>query len=709
MKVLVVESRRRVGQSVQDVLRGDARENFEVVVASTLAESLEQAEKELFDVVLLDLMLPDAMGVEAVRRFVKGAPTLPVVILTDPDDGGTVLESFRYGAQDFVSQDDLEPGRLARTLRYAVERERLFRNLAEVTRRLAQELDEREKAEVRLRNSVRALRTLAACSRAVRESNGEDDLLETFCRIAVEEGGYRMVWVGEKGDGEGKPLLPVAVAGHHAGYLEAVRMTWEDSVPGRGPSGTAARTGQPSIVRRIDADPRFDPWRREALARGYRSVLALPLRVGQNVLGVFVVYSGDPNAFDDDEIHLLDRVSELLSNGLRTRRLAGALVEAEDRLRQSEKLSAVGQLAGGVAHDFNNLLQIILVQTEILLTSPGLPTASRQRLEDVLEAAERAADLTRQLLAFSRRQVLQPRVVELNAVVQGVTKMLERVLGEDVLMEIRLESNPWCVLVDPGQIEQVLLNLAINARDAMAGGGVLTVETKNVDLDETYSEVHGGLVPAGSYVMMALSDTGIGMDLKTRARIFEPFFTTKEKGKGTGLGLATVYGIVKQSGGYIWVYSEPGKGTSFKIYFPKSESAATKKVVGSKATAPGVGTVLLVEDDPRVRASVKDALQRIGYQVLEAQGPGEALFLAGEYREKIDLLLTDVVMPHMNGPELARRIRETIPQIRLLFMTGYTESAIVHQEVMKAKVPLIHKPFSHDDLAGKVLAVLRGE
>ena len=379
----------------------------------------------------------------------------------------------------------------------------------------------------------------------------------------------------------------------------------------------------------------------------------------------------------------------------------------EEQLRQSQRMESVGRLAGGIAHDFNNLLTVVTGYSELLLGQLAGDSPLRKDLEEIKRAGERAASLTQQLLAFSRRQVLQPKVLVLNEVVSRMEKMLRRLIGENV----ELRSNPgaelWSVKADPGQVEQVLVNLVVNARDAMPGGGKLVIETGNAILDEEYSRGHLPVQP-GHYVMLAVSDTGVGMDEKTMSRIFEPFFTTKESGKGTGLGLSTVYGIVKQSGGYIWAYSEPGKGSTFKVYFPRTEDRAEDQ---PKATPPvedlrGGNTVLVVEDEESIRKFACAVLGGYGYRVLEARDGEDALRVAGEHEVEIGLLLTDVIMPGMGGRELYDRISEQRPAIKVLFMSGYTDDAIVHHGVLDAGTSFLQKPFSAISLARKVKEVL---
>ena len=383
--------------------------------------------------------------------------------------------------------------------------------------------------------------------------------------------------------------------------------------------------------------------------------------------------------------------------------------QLEEQLRQAQKMEAVGQLAGGIAHDFNNLLTAILGCTQLLLHATPPEDQRREDVEEIKNAGLRAAELTRQLLAFSRRQVLAPKVLDVNAIVANMDKMLRRLLGEDVALVTHLAADLGPVSADPGQLEQVLLNLAVNARDAMPQGGRLTIETANVLLTEEYAERHHRL-PPGPYVLLAVSDTGVGMDEITQKHLFEPFFTTKEVGKGTGLGLATVYGIVKQSGGYIWVYSEPGRGTTLKVYLPRVPGAAEPLPVAveSPELRRGTETVLLVEDAAPVRSLARKGLESYGYQVLEAADGPAALELSARHPRGIDILVTDVVMPGMSGRELAERLAPARPGMRVLYTSGYTDDAMVHQGVLRSGVAFLQKPFVPETLARKVREVLDG-
>jgi len=377
----------------------------------------------------------------------------------------------------------------------------------------------------------------------------------------------------------------------------------------------------------------------------------------------------------------------------------------EEQFRQSQKLEAVGQLAGGVAHDFNNLLTVIMGYVEMLIMETREMPALAEYLLEVQYAADRAASLTSQLLAFSRRQIIQPRVLNLNEVVVHSMKLLRRVIGEDIEISTHLDPNLGRVRADPSHIDQVIMNLVVNARDAMTGGGKLTIDTANVRLDEQYTGRHIGVKP-GPYCLLAISDTGAGMSAETRERLFEPFFTTKESGKGTGLGLSIVYGIVKQSGGEIMAYSEPGKGTTLKIYLPMTEAGADAAGVESSGLdIHGTETVLVCEDESGIRKLVANMLGRLGYRVLEAATPAEAMRVAQD-GDRVDLLLTDVVMPETNGFELAAELRRMRPQLRVVYMSGYTDNRVSGSWELDRQMPFLQKPFTAANLGQKLREAL---
>jgi signal transduction histidine kinase len=411
---------------------------------------------------------------------------------------------------------------------------------------------------------------------------------------------------------------------------------------------------------------------------------------------------------------LLPAVDRELEDNANRKRAADVLRRSEERLRQSQKMDAIGGLAAGVAHDFNNVLSVIIGYSDLLLLELDASDSKRESVDEIRSAAARAADLTRQLLAFSRQQILQPRKTDLTHVVAGTAKMLRRLIGEDVELSIKGPAQLSAVLVDPGQMEQVIMNLAVNARDAMPRGGKLTIETADVLVTDEDAAGNSG-AHSGPHVALVVSDTGVGMDAATQARMFEPFYTTKEPGKGTGLGLATVFGIVQQSGGWIGFTSEPGRGTTFKIYLPLSveneQSDARPAGVRrrSMSSVRGNETLLLVEDDDAVRVMLRTVLQKHGYRVLEAPNGREALELCETARHPIDLVLTDVVMPQMGGWEFASKLEALRPGLKVLFMSGYTDGAIVHDGVLDPGIAFVQKPVAPNVLVEKVRELLTAE
>jgi len=459
-------------------------------------------------------------------------------------------------------------------------------------------------------------------------------------------------------------------------------------------------------------EPLHEPWNRRTFLLKNIGLAIMPLTVWALAL----------RAADHDRIVAYGTVivslgcygAHLTISQFRNQKAVEALRAAEDRNRQlfkqllqAEKMQAIGRLAGGVAHDFNNVLTVILGYAQQLLDNrtPGAEVVHRSA-GHIITAGDRAASLTRQLLAFGRKSLLQPTVINLNTVLVDLDKMLRRLIHESVEIVTKPTPKLGSVKADVGQIEQVILNLAINARDAMPSGGTLTLETANTDLDEAYAREHAAVSP-GSYVMLAVSDTGIGMDADTLSHVFEPFFTTKETAKGSGMGLATVYGIVQQSGGHIWVYSEPGRGSTFKVYLPRIEEIAEP---ASKAKTPaptirGTETILVAEDDRQVRDLAVAILKACGYLVLVLESALDAERVCREHQGGIDLLLTDVVMRETSGPDLAHRLKQLRPRARVLFMSGYTDAAIVHQGIRDG-IAFLPKPFTPSSLAGKVREVL---
>ena len=979
----------------------------------------------------------------------------------------TVLLGLRTNGEEFPLEVRLNPCETTEGVLFSC-------GICDITRR--------KMAEEGLRRTVRALRTRSSFNEALVRAENEHELVEVICRILVQKGGYRMAWVGQREYDQARTVRPVAHSGFEEGYLSVVPVTWDENTEGRGPAGTAIRSGLPAINRHTDSNPAYSLWRQEALHRGYASSVAVPLRIGGQVWGVLSVYALEPNAFDDEEVDLLSQLGNDLAFGIeeiraRAERLraeeklmderhllhtvldslpdiiyfkdrelrftrinlalarkfglsdptqaigktdfdffAGedaralrddeeeiirtgqplvgkekqvrwpnrmvswqsstkmplrdgigniigtfgisrditnrkqaeeALRESEERFRslvenstvgiyrttpdghvimanpalvkmigydsfkdlasrnleekgvepqyarrtfrermeregeirgleaawtrtdgsvifiresarairnqdgsvqyydgiveditehkrvdaerirmvtaieqaaeavmitdaqgevqyvnpaftaitgysrseilgknpralqsgeqdaafyekmwralragrvwhgevidrgkdgslykeemtitpvrdetgevthfiaimrditaqkrleeqfrQAQKMEAVGRLAAGVAHDFNNLLTIINGYSELMIERLPAQDAMRASATEIRDAGLRAAGLTRQLLAFSRQQVFTPQVLDLNTVVGNLQKMLGRLVGEDIEMTFIQGEALSPVRADPGQIEQVVMNLVVNSRDAMPKGGKLTIETRNAEVDKTIARSHYPM-PAGSYVMLAVTDTGCGMDKTIQSRIFEPFFTTKDRDKGTGLGLATVYGIVKQSGGFIWVYSEPGHGATFKIYMPVVEEVSrTSGIEEAAARAVGSETVLLSEDDDKVRSLARIVLETRGYKVLETRNGQEALLLGGEYKRPIHLLLTDVVMPGTGGRELGERLATIHRETKILYMSGYTDDTVVRHGMLESGAAFLQKPFTPEALAQKVREVL---
>jgi signal transduction histidine kinase len=459
-------------------------------------------------------------------------------------------------------------------------------------------------------------------------------------------------------------------------------------------------------VFRPDGVTRFEPGQGpilRALRGELPSAAAIFVKNAGTPEGVHVVVLSSP--LRDDTGHVSGGIA-LLRDVTESKRAEDALSRTEEQVRQLQKMDAVGRLAGGVAHDFNNILSVIISLSDAAQESlaPGEPLL--EDLQEIHKAGTRAASLTRQLLLFSRQQLFEPTRVDLQELLSSMDKMLRRLIGADIELVTVTGSAGARVLADPASLEQVVMNLVVNARDAMPRGGRLTIETADVEVDEDFASHHVGL-SVGPHVMLAVSDTGMGMDKATQARVFEPFFTTKEKGKGTGLGLSMVFGIVRKSHGAVWLYSEPGVGTTFKIYLPRVEAPSAPQPQSlAPGTLRGDETILLVEDDEQVRSVAAGILRRHGYQVLEARNAGEAVLLEEAHAGTIHLLLTDVVMPQVSGPELARRIARNRPDMKIICMSGYTDDSVVRHGVLDSKVNYLQKPITPDTLLAKVRAVL---
>jgi signal transduction histidine kinase len=478
----------------------------------------------------------------------------------------------------------------------------------------------------------------------------------------------------------------------------------EEGLPGR-----IWASGKSAWVTDVAVDANFT---RGAQARqvGFHGAFGFPILIGSEIEGVIELFSRQVRQPDDELLRMVEDIGLKIGQFGERARTEEVLRETEAQLRQAQKMEAVGRLAGGVAHDFNNLLTVIRGYSELLLGRLGPTDAMRKDMEEIKKAADRASGLTRQLLAFSRRQFIAAKVVDLNALVANMDGMLRRLIGEDIVeLCAELDSSTGAIKADPGQVEQVIMNLVVNARDAMPTGGRLTIETRNVTIGKAVHLDAVGVAP-GSYVLLVVRDNGHGMDAETQSHLFEPFFTTKEKGKGTGLGLTTVYGIVKQSGGSITVESAPGRGTTFRVYFPRVEQEVSGLTGAVKAIDPvrGRETILLVEDEPAVRGLVHETLRLHGYTVLEARHGIEALLTSAKYVGPIHLLLTDVVMPQMSGPEVAEKLLTVRPGIKVLYMSGYPDHPVFDRGGVSRETGFLPKPFSPQVMAQKVREVLDG-
>ena len=643
--VLLIEPDDRVAREVHGMLASNEEGRFEVERAKQLDEGTDRLSSGAFAAVLLD---PPEGDLESARDLVQSFPSLAVVVLARVGNPQQAIAALRVGAQDCVSRDEIDAASLQRSLKFAIERSR-FR-LAESNG--SQGASDREGSEERLRLLESAVEQ---ASDAILICTAEAHHPESHKVVYVNPAFTRMSGYSP---GDLVAQSPFQLGGPETTEEEAEQL-YEELASGRTLSGEMVA---------------YDKDRRKFIMQWQ----VVPL-LGE----------------DRGVTHLVAVHRDISEH----RRL-------EEQLRQSQKMEAVGRLAGGVSHDFNNLLTAIIGYNQLLLLSLGADHPQRDAVEQIGRAAKRAATLTSQLLAFSRQQVLQPKVIDLNQVVTGIEPILRRLIGEDIDLITSLSPEAASVKADPGQLEQVILNLAINARDAMPEGGYLAIETGDIDLGVEQARELDGEV--GAYVRMRVRDSGQGMDNETQAKIFEPFFTTKGQEQGTGLGLATVYGIVKQSGGFIGVESAAESGTIFDVFLPRVADQPLQPIRRRpvRALEKGEECVLLAEDEDIVRLLVTEVLTENGYQVLAAADGGEALSIAADETVPIDLLISDVVMPDMRGPQLGRQIGAERPDVRMLFISGYADGAIPDGEGFGSEVPFLQKPFSPEALLHKVREVL---
>ena len=606
--------------------------------------ALSRALQRQWDIIISDFAMPGFSGLRAFEIYKRQAADAPFIFVSGALGEERAVEAMRAGAKDYLLKGNL--GRLNAAVRRELEeaKNRRERHLAEATA---------------LREQRRLALAIEASDAGVFEVGLDDGGRVEYT------GAWQLILGLDPGELPSGPtdLRAWLVANIHPGDWSVATQGLEDFLDGNRPRYVAEFRLRHKTGRWVD------------VAAFARVISRGPEGRAQQVAGVLLDISGRKSL--------------------------------EAQLRQAQKMEAVGQLAGGVAHDFNNLLTAILSFGNFALEAVPADSSANQDIQEVLKAAERAQSLTSQLLAFSRRKSVAPRVLSVNDVVASAERILRRLIGADIDLQAQPARDLWNVKIDQDELEQVLLNLAVNARDAMPEGGKLTIETDNVVVEGGYGATHGAEVPPGDYVVVAVSDSGTGMDAATQARIFEPFFTTKEVGRGTGLGLSTCYGIVKQAEGFIWVYSEVGQGTTFRVYLPRALGPADTVLPKSEPIdVRGSEIIMVVEDNDQVRLLATRALSRLGYSVIEATNGFEALQRLESVDWKIDLLLTDVVMPILGGRQLVERLRARRPSIRVLYMSGYAPSAITHQGILNAGAPMLQKPFTPDALARKVRQVL---
>ncbi|OGP92950.1 MAG: hypothetical protein A2156_10380 [Deltaproteobacteria bacterium RBG_16_48_10] len=640
IKILLIEDNPGDARLVKEMLIEGGINHHNMKHVDRIGQGLALLAEESFQVILLDLSLPDGYGLGTINRVYGVASRSPIVVLTGLDDESLAVKAVQEGAQDYLVKGQMDSSSLVRAIRYAIERKR---------------------TEVALREKEERYRELFDDAPVGYHEVNTEGLITRINKTELNMLGYSLEEM------LGQPVWSFIVD------EEMVREVFFAKISGILPLG-------------------------RSFERNYR-------KKDNSILTML------------SEDRILKDMSEGII-GLRTTiQDISAIKHAEEekkilekQLRQTQKMETIGKLAGGIAHDFNNLLTVIKGHGELCLEDLPENHPLRGNIEEIEKASESGAILIRQLLAFSRRQTMEMRIVDLNAILRDLDKMLNRVIGDEIQLLTIVAEDIGGIKTDVGQMQQVVMNLVFNARDAMPRGGKLTIEMSSVELDETYCQTHVDVTP-GRYVMLSVSDTGCGIPPNIKDQIFEPFFTTKEMGHGTGLGLSTVYGIVKQCGGDIEVHSEIGRGTTFKIYLPRvekpSESHAPAPAPSSSTLLQGSETIFLVEDDEKVRKFIRDALRKYGYRILEAANGEQALGLVEKHAgEDIHLLLTDIVMPGMNGRDCAECLTAFHPEMKVLYMSGHTEGAIVHQGVLEPGTAFLQKPFTLRALAQKVRQVL---
>ncbi len=625
LHILLVEDNSGDAELMRVILEGLVDPRYLTRNVQRLSAALALLQQEHFDIIILDLGLPDSSGLDTLRAVIEATPELPVVVLTGIQDEQVGLAAVKAGAEEFLIKGQIAPQLLLRVLRYAYER---------------------KQAEIHLRNSELQIRTIL------------DAIDNQVLLMGVD---HRIKWPNRKA-------------------CEAAGLAREEIIDKfcyeLWPRQTEMCAGCP--VERAIATGEYQFEHRHAKLGRTWDIKACPVR--------------DQSGRITSVVELRNDISEQ--------------VLLEEQFLQAQKMEAVGRLAGGVAHDFNNMLSVILGFAEMARAMAPKEGKFGEYLDEILNAGVRSADLVRQLLAFSRKQPINPQVVDCNAVIKSSQKMLKRLIGEDIEFHFRPAADLWPVMLDPSQLDQILANLTVNARDAILGNGILTIETDNVVLDEHYCATHIYAKP-GNYVRLCISDTGSGMSREVLGQIFEPFFTTKKRGQGTGLGMSTIFGIVKQNNGHVNVYSELGFGTTVKVYLPRYEGERLRQTVPkSSGNLAGNETILVVEDDPAILYLCRTILSGYGYTVRTETDPRSAIDFASQKGEGLALLLSDVIMPHMNGEELRQAVQGHHPALKTLFMSGYTADIIAHQGILPEGIHFLQKPFTKEQLARRVRQVL---
>ena len=695
-RVLIVENDPTVLKLATDFLQYDGHA---VVTARDGEEGLQIFSSGEFDVVVTDVKMPKMDGIEMMKAMKALDPAIEVVVFTGYGTFEMTIEVIRNGGYDFLRKPDDVAQRIRPTVQRAIEKRRLGLKNQELLHALEAANKDLEARVIEKTQEARRLAAQHAVTRIIAESSSLAEAAPRVITALLDSMGWDFgaIWNVDRFASVLRCVdvchTPTAHLGAFASHHRTETFIQGDGLPGHVWSERryVLETHSPSHGSLSNADE---------LSHTELSGIGFPIVLGNEVLGVLEFYNSMILQPDENLLRMMSAIGSQLGLFIEREQL-------EEQFRQSQKMEAIGRLAGGIAHDFNNLLTSIIGYAHLIEKQLDPSGAMFRNAAQIQKTGHRAAALIQQLLAFSRRQVLKPEILDLNDIISKVDAMLGSLLPDNIVAKIDLEPSLEPVFADQTQIEQVILNLAVNARDAMPSGGTLTMDTANVILDEHEARLNG--VKTGAYTRLVVSDTGHGMDESVQVHLFEPFFTTKEKGKGTGLGLATVYGITTQSGGYIHVKSAPGEGATFSIYLPvatdeteEGESEAHSAGLHGEPAQKGTETILLVEDEEDVRDMARQIIQEAGYTVLEAENGIDALSMCEQYSESIHLVLTDVVMPMMNGDELAERLIRTRPEIKIIFMSGYADEALTQHNVFGTGIPLMQKPFTPDALMLKI-------